>query len=89
MIDQAMWDKTMALLDARDAQCNQLIDIVKGRDAYLEKAVALIEGRDARIARLQQETASLSKLLKSVADDPSLLKRSEYQTLISQLPSTH
>lgn len=75
MIDEAMWDRTMALLDARDQQCNQLIDIVKGRDA--------------QIARLQQETASLPKLLKSVADDPSLLKRPEYQAAIKTLPSTH
>lgn len=89
MIYPDIWDKTMALIDARNAQVNQLIAIVKERDAYLEKAVALIEGRDVQIARLQQETASLSKLLKSVANDPSLLKRPEYKTLIDMLPSTH
>lgn len=89
MVDRAMWDQTMALLDTRDARCNQLIDIVKGRDAYLEKAVALIEVRDAQIARLQQETASLSKLLKELAANPDLLRRPEYQAAISTLPSTH
>lgn len=89
MIDTAMWAKAMALLDSRDAQCNQLITIVKERDAYLEKAVALIEERDSALTQTQQDIRSLMHMLKEIAANPDLLRRPEYQAVIATLPSTH